>query len=645
MATPSIAMIPSGYKDGKVYSVLPNSADGDFDFTRGSAATRVNAQGLVENVQILSSELVSNGDFSQEGSELITNGDFATDSDWSKGTNWTISGGSANCDGISATSNLSQVITSFTGKTFLVEGSASNVSQGFVYISLGGTDLQISVNSSGSFKHYVTISSGNSTLFISARNNFIGSIDNVSVKEVGQDWTEGVGVTISGGSANFTGNANAFLTQSNVVSSGKTYKATFTVSNYVSGAIDINLGGSTRQGNVSANGTYTFYISVSSGSILYFQEDFSNGFTGSIDNVSVKETTDDTDIPRLDYSDGSCPSLLLEPQSTNLLPYSEDFSQWNNIDATLISNQLSPDGQNSAYVIEGNSVGSFERIDKTTTTNATPHTFSVFIKKKTSAVSSYSGIQMGTSFSYVIFDSYNGTYNTSLNTNYDSIEVVDFNSDWWVLKLTATVTTSTRIGLWGAISEDGINISTSATGSETFFGAQLEEQSHATSYIPTNGSIVTRLADVATNSGNASLINSTEGVLYAEISALGLGASSSLGISDGSGSNRVLILLQSSGDIRGFIASNGAIVFDETYSGISTLNNNKIAVSYKLNQFILWINGVKRFTDTSGNTPIGLSDLSFDNGSGGSIFHGKVKALAVYKEALTDAELQSLTTI
>ena len=30
---------------------------------------------------------------------VIVNGDFATDSDWNKGTGWTISGGSANCDG------------------------------------------------------------------------------------------------------------------------------------------------------------------------------------------------------------------------------------------------------------------------------------------------------------------------------------------------------------------------------------------------------------------------------------------------------------------------------------------------------------------------------------------------------------------
>ena len=158
--------------------------DADFDFTRTSSATRVNPDYLIETVSINSDNLVQNGNFSELGSELVVNGDFATDSSWTKGSNWTISGGSATSDGVNATSNLSQVVTSFSGKTFLVEGNASNVSQGFAYVSLGGSDLQIVVNSSGAFKHYVTISSGNSTLFISGRNNFIGSIDNVSVKEV-----------------------------------------------------------------------------------------------------------------------------------------------------------------------------------------------------------------------------------------------------------------------------------------------------------------------------------------------------------------------------------------------------------------------------------------------------------------------------
>ena len=98
----SIVLTPTAYDNGKVLCAKPSEPPyGDFDFSRNSAATRVNAQGLVENVQILSSNLVSNGDFSQEGSELVTNGSFATDSDWTKQTSWSISGGSANYDFLS----------------------------------------------------------------------------------------------------------------------------------------------------------------------------------------------------------------------------------------------------------------------------------------------------------------------------------------------------------------------------------------------------------------------------------------------------------------------------------------------------------------------------------------------------------------
>ena len=91
----SIILTPTAYNNGEALCVKPSDGSGDFDFSRNSAATRVNAQGLVENVQILSSNLVQNGDFSEEGAEevsngsfsqegieLITNGNFDTDSDW-----------------------------------------------------------------------------------------------------------------------------------------------------------------------------------------------------------------------------------------------------------------------------------------------------------------------------------------------------------------------------------------------------------------------------------------------------------------------------------------------------------------------------------------------------------------------------------
>ena len=113
------------------------------------------------------------------------------------------------------------------------------------------------------------------------------------------NWNKGTGITISGGSANFTGNANANINQTSVSVQGKLYKAVFTITNYVSGKLDINVGGSTRQGQLDANGTYTFIVVAQTGAVLYFQEDSSLGFVGSIDNVSVKEyTAADMDVTR-----------------------------------------------------------------------------------------------------------------------------------------------------------------------------------------------------------------------------------------------------------------------------------------------------------------------------------------------------------
>ncbi len=92
-------MLPSAVSDSHVHNILPNKIDTDFQFSRASAATRVNHQGLIENVGYFSDELVRNGNFSELGPELITNGDFATDSNWGKGIGWSINNGVASCDG------------------------------------------------------------------------------------------------------------------------------------------------------------------------------------------------------------------------------------------------------------------------------------------------------------------------------------------------------------------------------------------------------------------------------------------------------------------------------------------------------------------------------------------------------------------
>ena len=63
----SLVLTPTAYNNGEALCIKPDDGSGDFDFQQKVAATRVNAQGLVENVQILSSNLVQNGDFSEEG--------------------------------------------------------------------------------------------------------------------------------------------------------------------------------------------------------------------------------------------------------------------------------------------------------------------------------------------------------------------------------------------------------------------------------------------------------------------------------------------------------------------------------------------------------------------------------------------------
>ena len=177
---------------------------------------------------------------------------------------------------------------------------------------------------------------------------------------------------------------------------------------------------------------------------------------------------------------------------------------------------------------------------------------------------------------------------------------------------------------------------------------KLEQQSYATSYIPTNGATNTRLQDIATNSGNSTLINSTEGVLYAEMAALaddGTNRIISL-FEDGNINNRVNMFYTSGSNKMKFVVRiNGSNVFDNTITLSNILNYNKVALKYKENDFGIYINGVKEVEQLSGSTyPSNTLDkLNFNQGSGSFPFHGKNKALAVYKEALTDANLRCLT--
>ena len=365
-----------------------------------------------------------------------------------------------------------------------------------------------------------------------------------------------------------------------------------------------------------------------------------------------------SNVPRLDYSDGTCPSLLLEPASTNLIPYSEDFSNvaWNKSSLIATSTlDINPSGTGSAYKIitdSGVAISSafiYEILSGLTPSVA--HSYSVFAKKSelnSIRVAFDDGVTLSNR-GEATFNLNDGSISNIQNTgNFSGVTAKseNYGNGWYRCTVSSVVNTTgqTRARVYN--SDTTITTGDGAKG-VLVYGAQLEENSYSTSYIKTIGTTQTRVADTATGSGNSTVINSTEGVLYAEISALANdGSFRQLTISDGSGSNRVSIDFTSTDNqIRSFSSSGGGAVANMTGSVSNATQFNKVAVKYKLNDYALWINGVEVATDTSGNAPIGLSELAFDNGTSSNNFYGKTKSVQVYTTALSDAELTSLTTI
>jgi len=628
--------------------------DADFDFQRGSAATRVNAQGLIENVQTLSGNLVQNGDFSEIGSELVTNGDFATDSDWNKGTGWSIINGQAICNGV-GTNSLKQSGITTTSKIYKLSFDIiSKSNDNFLIIStnFGDTYINGSSTSLGTNTFYIKPTSGTGIRFRVADGTTL-TIDNVSVKEVGQNWSFINGTNIGDNKAIISGDGSLAgrIEQSNVFASGKTYKITLDSIINSGGGLNVKYGVAyaSNIGSILTTGSYTFYYTASSNQPLIISRKTGGvAYDSSVTNISVIEITDDTDLPRIDYTDG-CGSLLLEPQSTNLIDYSEDFSQntWTKIGSTFTSNAIiSPDGTlNADKFIEDTSTGNHNIYSETiSVTLGSTYTLSLYVKKgERSRFRLDGGYRLSLDATFDL--------NTLVVTGNGTIE--SFSDGWYKLSATGVGEVSsagTNIHFY-ILNDSGVqSYEGNGTSGIYIWGAQLEQQSYPTSYIPTNGSTSTRLADVCNNSGSSDLINSTEGVLYAEIASLASTASQSsyLSISDGTYNNRASILFSngSTNQIRTFLRVGGATQIDVSGNVADVTSFNKVAFSYKENDFKVYINGVLVSSDTNGSvwTADTITKLSFSEiNTNAGTFKGNVKALVVFKEALTNDELEGLT--
>ena len=173
----------------------------------------------------------------------------------------------------------------------------------------------------------------------------------------------------------------------------------------------------------------------------------------------------------------------------------------------------------------------------------------------------------------------------------------------------------------------------------------IEEKAFSTSYISTSGSTVTRSADAANNAGNSDLFNDSEGVLYCEIKANSNDEGGRQNtISDGSAGIYVQIKYTSTDNRIDGVVKSGNVTQANMQQSLSTvLEFHKVAVKYKANDCSFYVDGVQIGTDTSATMPVGIKELAFDNGNSATRFLGNCKMVAVFKEALTDLELEKLT--
>jgi hypothetical protein len=343
------------------------------------------------------------------------------------------------------------------------------------------------------------------------------------------------------------------------------------------------------------------------------------------------------DIPRLDYTGGGCPSLLLEPQRTNLLNYSEQFDNaaWTKDGSTATANAAtSPDGFTNADKLFETAVTDFHRVFGPTisVTSGTAYTASIFVKA--AEVTTFSiELRLTASVGTATFD-------LVAETASGAGIIQDYGNGWYRCILTATAT-ATGNGRPFFYIKQASSYAGNASNGILIYGAQVEVGSYVSSYIPTLGSSVTRLADVASKTGISSLIGQAAGTVFADFVIQGGDVTQEvLGVVGGG--QFIAFFAQTNGNLQ-FISN---IISQKLISTLAFNTRFKVAYSYKAGTHLLYANGIQISSESSASVYSSLSEIYLNTSDvGAGIQKMQNNSVVLYKSALTGAELQSLTAL
>ena len=583
----SLIMFPSGYKEDKIYSLKPTDGSGDLTFTRASTATRVNADGLIETSPV----------------NLLTYSEQFDNADWLK-LEVTISANTLDTIDPFGNNNADKIIDNAVNDGHFVYRSGWNTNeQTASFYAKSGTYSKICVvNASTGYGVFANLSTG--TVFVSS--GFTGTIESVS-----NGWYK--------------------ITATHLAASAQTFA----------------IGFFTGTNNISFSGTGSFaYI---------FGAQLNIGATAK----PYFPTTDRLNVPRIDYTGGGCGKLLLEPQRTNLALYSEqiDNAAWTKLNLTVSANSVtSPDGTQNADTIT--SISASPSINSpiavfTSTTNV-----SIFVKYVSQQwVMLMNG---GAVNDYANFDIQNGVIG-SVGSTSSNAQIQSFGNGWYRISVTFSGyagNTNLYFGFIASGTSAWNTFDPNFNKSLYAWGCQIENSSYPTSYIPTTSSSATRVADACFKTGISSLIGQTEGTLFAELPLQYLNFDNYRGVisvSDGTFDNGAFVFVNNAGgsstQFSSVYRASGSSVASFQATNLSNANigsTYKIAIAYKANDFVFYINGVQIGSDNSGAIAGTLSRL--DVGSIGytglsTIDRQSVNQAVVFPTRLTNAQLATLTTI
>jgi hypothetical protein len=360
--------------------------------------------------------------------------------------------------------------------------------------------------------------------------------------------------------------------------------------------------------------------------------------------LPYQKTETRLNIPRIDYSLGGCPNILLEPQRTNLATYSEQFddASWSKVNSSVTANaDISPDGYTNADRIYDNATSGQHRVGKNiSVVSATTYTFSVFAKKGSLRYCYLFTVAGGASDRYY-FDLQDGVSITAGG------KIEDYGSGWYRIsaQVTAADTDNKLFAFNLTDSPSSATYSGTGTGYHMIYGYQVEAGDYATSYIPTTTASVTRNYDIPslTNIYTSGKLSASGGTWFTHLvnnvpRTRDSGGGVGLRLSNVAANNVFHISTPSGSNQRYWIRK---IVGGANTDLYSTLTDEiKVAIKWNGSTADVFVNGVKVVAATA-FTSVDLENLNVNNGN----IPYYISSMLLAPTPLTDDQLATLTTI